>query len=82
MTEIVSRSGSERPDSGFSPSWAKSSLSYANGQCVEVAGLPSGAVGMRDSKDIGGPVLEFAPAEWRAFLDGVRNGEFDKFGCA
>jgi uncharacterized protein DUF397 len=57
----------------------KSSLSFSNGNCVEVAGLPSGGVAVRNSRDIGGPVLEFTPGEWRAFLGGVRNGEFDRF---
>jgi hypothetical protein len=62
------------------PYWLKSSLSYANGQCVEVADLPGGAIGMRDSKDVEGPVLQFTPAQWQAFIGGARNGEFDKLG--
>ena len=36
--------------------WAKSSYSFANGNCVEVARLP-GVVAVRDSEDPGGPVL-------------------------
>ncbi len=61
--------------------WVKSSLSYANGNCVEIASLPHGIVGMRDSKDAGdGPVLRFSGTSWRAFVEGVRNGEFDQFG--
>jgi hypothetical protein len=44
--------------------WVKSSLSFANGESVEVARLPDGRVGVRDSKDPGGPVLRFTPAEW------------------
>ncbi len=60
--------------------WVKSSLSFSNGNCVEVAALPGGAVGVRHSKDTGGPVLRFTPAEWQAFLGGVRNGEFGNFG--
>jgi hypothetical protein len=59
------------------PQWVKSSLSFANGDCVEVASLADGLVGVRDSKDSDGPVLRFTPAEWRAFTGGVRNGEFD-----
>jgi hypothetical protein len=57
--------------------WVKSSLSFANGDCVEVASLPDGQVGVRDSKDTEGPVLRFTAAEWKAFIGGVRNGEFD-----
>ncbi len=59
--------------------WTKSSLSHANGNCVEVTDLPDGQVGMRDSKDANGPVLRFPSEEWRAFLNGARNGEFDIF---
>jgi len=64
-------------DSGLQ--WFKSSLSFSNSNCVEVADLPDG-VAVRDSKDPGGPVLQFTPGEWRAFLGGVRDGEFDRFG--
>jgi hypothetical protein len=62
------------------PAWIKSSLSYANGNCVEVSELSEGAVCVRNSRDREGPVLRFTPEEWRAFLGGVRNGEFDDFG--
>jgi hypothetical protein len=57
--------------------WIKSSLSYAAGNCVEVASLAGGQIGIRNSRDTGGPVLAFTSDEWRAFLGGVRNGEFD-----
>jgi hypothetical protein len=63
-------------------SWTKSSLSFSNGNCVEVAGLADGGVALRDSKHPGGPVLRFTPSEWDAFVGGVRNGEFDGFGKA
>ena len=68
----------ERPDSGSY--WVKSSLSFANGNCVEVASLPEGEIGVRNSRDVRGAVLRFTPDEWHAFLGGVRNGEFDGFG--
>lgn len=48
--------------------------------CVEVANLPDGDIGIRDSKDQQGAILRFTPGEFRAFLGGVRNGEFDHFG--
>lgn len=69
----------ETVPSASASSWIKSSLSHANGNCVEVAHLPGDEVGMRHSKDIGGPVLRFPREEWRAFLQGARNGEFDLF---
>jgi hypothetical protein len=56
----------------------KSSRSNGNGgACVEVADLPDGSRAVRDSKDRGGPVLLFTPAEWQALVDGVKLGEFD-----
>ena len=48
--------------------WVRSSFSFANGNCVEVAELPGDSVGIRDSRDPGGPVLSFTRAEWAAFL--------------
>jgi hypothetical protein len=63
------------------PEWVKSSLSFANGNCVEVASLSGGEVGVRNSRDIAGGVLRFTPDEWHAFIGGVRNGEFDRFGA-
>jgi hypothetical protein len=60
--------------------WTKSSLSYGNGQCVEVAGLSDDVIMVRDSKNAKGPVLGFTPGEWDAFVGGVRNGEFDRRG--
>lgn len=61
------------------PVWIKSSLSFCNSNCVEVASLPGGGIGVRDSKDTEGPMLRFTSGEWDAFLGGARNGEFDKF---
>jgi Domain of unknown function (DUF397) len=75
MNEFLGTSGTIRPT--VASSWTKSSLSHANGNCVQVADLLGGQVGMRDSKDVSGPVLQFQPEEWQAFLDGVRNGDFN-----
>ena len=48
--------------------WVKSSFSFANGNCVEVAELSGGSFGIRDSRDPGGPILRFTRGEWAAFL--------------
>jgi hypothetical protein len=47
------------------------------GGCVEVARNLPGIVTVRDSKNRSGPVLTFAPDEWAAFTNGVRDGQFD-----
>jgi hypothetical protein len=56
--------------------WRKAQASVNNGQCVELA-RTGGLIAIRDSKNPAGPVLRYTPAEWRAFLDGAKNGEFD-----
>ncbi|MEU0519556.1 DUF397 domain-containing protein [Streptosporangium sp. NPDC006007] len=45
-----------------------------NGSCVEIARIPGGGVGIRDSKNKSGPVLEFGVTEFRAFIDGIKDG--------
>jgi Domain of unknown function (DUF397) len=65
------------PYSAGGPVWRKSSYSGYNGDCVEVAVLRPGQVGVRDSKAHGsGPVLRLTSAEWAAFLAVVRAGTF------
>ena len=66
-----------RSDDTDNELWIKSSLSYANGNCVEVAGLSEDLIKVRDSKHPKGTVLRFAAADWDAFVGGVRNGKFD-----
>jgi Domain of unknown function (DUF397) len=54
--------------------WRKSSESM-NGDCVEFAPLAE-VVGVRDSKDPTGPVLRFTRSQWRAFVEGAKDGDF------
>jgi hypothetical protein len=58
--------------------WFKSSRSHSGKECVEVAWLKAGHVGVRDSKNPDGPALVFTPGEWTAFTGGVKEGEFDR----
>jgi hypothetical protein len=68
------------------------SIRCGNGNCVEVAFVrpgrcetdgcvevefADGLVAVRDSKDPQGQALVFTPLEWQAFIDGVRDGQFD-----
>ena len=53
--------------------WRKSRHSQPNGGCIEAGRAVDGTIGVRDTKDDGtGPILEFTPAEWRAFLRTIR----------
>ena len=48
--------------------WIKSSYSSNDGpECVEVAATP-GTVHVRDSKNVRGPQLAFAPEAWADFV--------------
>ncbi|MFJ1458322.1 DUF397 domain-containing protein [Nocardia sp. N2S4-5] len=58
--------------------WFKSSYSESGSQCVEVAWLPEGNVGVRDSKNPTGPALTFTPSEWDAFAQGMHAGRFEQ----
>jgi hypothetical protein len=57
--------------------WFKSSKSDGASNCVEASFAADGTIGVRDSKNPAGPVLEFTRGEWTAFVAGVREGEFD-----
>ncbi len=47
------------------------------GSCVEVAQRADGHVVIRDSKNLTHPAMAFSEEEWRAFVLGVKGGEFD-----
>jgi Domain of unknown function (DUF397) len=59
-------------------SWKKSRRSNPSGNCVELAVLPDGAgIAVRNSRYPDGPALVYTTEEIRAFILGVRDGDFD-----
>jgi hypothetical protein len=51
-------------------------MSGDQGACVEQRAADD-MIEVRDSKDRSGPVLRFTRAEFAAWLEGARRGEFD-----
>ncbi|MFC8526315.1 DUF397 domain-containing protein [Nocardia sp. NPDC057227] len=58
------------------PRWFKSSYSSDGANCVEVAYLPGGQLGVRDSKNPDVAALTFPRLSWAAFVAGISTGEF------
>jgi hypothetical protein len=58
--------------------WRKSSYSGSNGgACVEIAVLADGGRAVRDSKNPDGGKLALTADDWRAFVAGAKDGQFD-----
>ena len=53
------------------PIWYKSSKSYSDGHCVEVAWTGQRLL-IRDSQDATGPKLEFNTKSWASFVKDVK----------
>ena len=58
-----------------SEQWRKSSHSTTD--CMEARQLSDGVIECRNSWEPDGPRLQFSYREWRAFVLGVREGQFD-----
>lgn len=56
--------------------WQISSYCSEQNGCVEVAQVGD-TYAVRDRKDPHGAALVFDQAEWKAFINGVKAGEFD-----
>jgi hypothetical protein len=61
---------------GETPQWIKATRSGDDADCVEMR-RDGDVIAVRDSKDKAGPVLRYTPAEFAAWLDGAKKGEFD-----
>lgn len=57
--------------------WIKSRSSLPEGECVEVA-KDGDTVLIRNSREPRGNILRYTAAEMRAFIEGAKNGEFDR----
>ncbi|MFE0156743.1 DUF397 domain-containing protein [Nonomuraea sp. NPDC059007] len=57
--------------------WRKATRSGDSGDCLEVAPLPDGRVGLRDSERPDHPAYVVSPSVWAAFIDGAKKNEFD-----
>jgi hypothetical protein len=58
--------------------WTKSSHSNPYGNCVEVAELAGGKIAVRNSRHPGGSALFSPRAAMAAFVQAVKEGEFDE----
>lgn len=57
--------------------WIKATASGdQGGDCVEMR-RSGDAIEVRHSKNPDGGILRYSPAEWAAWLDGAKKGEFD-----
>ncbi|MFC7387215.1 DUF397 domain-containing protein [Sphaerisporangium rhizosphaerae] len=58
--------------------WRKATKSASNqGNCLEVAPLSGGRVGLRDTEAPEKAPFVVSATVWDAFIDGAKNGEFD-----
>lgn len=70
----VNKRGQKVDEDGFTTS----SLTYITNRrtCVSVR-VVDGHIQIRDTKDVSKTTLTFSPDEWKAFVGGVKKGEFD-----
>lgn len=84
MEEMIVDSDVRVERSNGARSWFKSTFSGNGDSCVEV-NLDASEILVRDSKfgrqssdDLNAqPILAYTPDEWRAFIAGVKAGQFD-----
>jgi hypothetical protein len=57
--------------------WVKSTYSNGQANCVEVCTNEPATVAVRDSKDREGPKLAVNHQTWSAFVQGIKQGQFE-----
>ncbi|WP_214103907.1 DUF397 domain-containing protein [Acrocarpospora catenulata] len=58
--------------------WRKASFSGDNGgNCIEVAPLSNGRVGIRDTEAPNQQPFVVSATAWKAFVDAAKSGDFD-----
>lgn len=57
--------------------WKRTPTASGAGGTLEIGYGDNGLIGLRLANDPDGIILIYTPAEWDAFLEGVRDGEFD-----
>lgn len=63
-----------RNGTNVSGAWRTSSYSTSGNQCVEIAPLAGGEVGVRDSKNRGAGVHVVCEEAWAAFIAALKTG--------
>ncbi len=63
-------------DTDFKKSSYSGKGKIPGGDCVEVKRTEK-AILVRDSKNADGAILSFSKSEWKAFIKGAQNGEFN-----
>ncbi len=56
---------------------AKPTGTHSSGLWCVAVKIADDDVAIRDTKDVGDTTLKFTRKEWAAFVQGVKNGEFD-----
>ena len=61
----------------LSDGWVKSSASANGAECVKLKALSNGEIALGSTRLTDAEPIPYTKAELRAFLAGVKNGEFD-----
>jgi len=72
---IMTLSFAHRAPGDGERTWRRASRCGGSG-CVEVA-ISGAEIAVRDAKRSDSPVLTYSAEEWRVFIAGVKDGEFD-----